>query len=103
MFDSVSSNVSGKVTSTITGNRKVIMMFLAVLILVEFLPMGVLSPSQRTMVTNAIKPVLNPVTNLMSNVYVRLLLFVVLLWSCFVKKDINLFLLISVYFVMSRK
>ncbi len=103
MFDSVSSNVSGKVTSTITGNRKIIMMFLAVLVLVEFVPLGFLSASQRSAVTSTLKPVLNPVSNLMSNVYVRLLLFVVMVWSAFVKKDINLFLLLSVYFVMSRK
>lgn len=103
MFDKVSSNVSGKVSSSISGNRQMIVMFLSVLILLEFLPLGVLSPSQSKAVNDTLKPVLHPVTNLMANPYMRLLLFIILLWSCCIKKDVNLFLLVSVYFVMNRK
>jgi hypothetical protein len=103
MFDSVSSNVSGKVSSTISGNRQMIVLFLSALILLEFLPMGVLSASQQASLQGVLKPVLHPITNIMSNSYMRLLLFVIMLWSCCVKKDTNLFLLLAVYFIISRK
>ena len=103
MFDNVSSKVSSKVSSAISGNRKVLQMFFVALILLEFAPFDVLGPSLSSSVKGLLNPVVRPVTNLMSNVYMRFLVFIVLLWSCCVRKDMNLFFLVSLYFVISRR
>ena len=99
MFDTVSS----KVSSTISGNRKVLQMFFVVLILLEFAPFEVLGSRVEASLKSVLDPVMNPVTNIMSNAAMRLLVFVVLLWSCCVRKDMNLFFLVALYFVISRK
>ena len=99
MFDTVSS----KVSSTISGNRKVLQLFFVVLILIEFAPFEVLGPRMEASLKSVLDPVMNPVTSIMSNVFMRLLVFVVLLWSCCIRKDMNLFYLVALYFVISRK
>jgi len=99
MFDTVSS----KVSSTISGNRKVLQMFFVVLILIEFAPFEVLGPRMEASLKSVLDPVMNPVTSIMSNVFMRLLVFVVLLWSCCIRKDMNMFFLVALYFVISRK
>ncbi len=99
MFDTVSS----KVSSTISGNRKVLQMFFVVLILLEFAPYEVLGSRMEASLKSVLDPVMSPVTSIMSNAFMRLLVFVVLLWSCCVRKDMNLFFLVALYFVISRK
>ena len=99
MFDTVSS----KVSSTISGNRKVLQMFFVVLILLEFAPYEVFGPRVERSLKSVLDPVMNPITNLMSNVFMRFLVFVILLWSCCVRKDMNMFFLVSLYFVISRR
>ena len=46
--------------------------------------------------------VMRPITNLMSNVYMRTLVFIVLVWSCCVMKDMNTFFLVAIYFIISK-
>jgi hypothetical protein len=99
MFETVSS----KVSSTISGNRRVLQMFFVALILLEFAPIEVLGPRVERSLKGVLDPIMNPVTNLMSNVFMRLVVFIVLLWSCCVRKDMNMFFLVSLYFVISRK
>ena len=99
MFDTVSS----KVSSTISGNRKILQMFFVVLILLEFAPYEVLGSRMEASLKSVLNPVMNPVTSIMSNAVMRLLVFVVLMWSCCVRKDMNLFFLVALYFVISRK
>ena len=99
MFDTVSS----KVSSTISGNRKVLQMFFVVLILLEFAPYEVFGPRVERSLKSVLDPVMNPISNLMSNVFMRFLVFVILLWSCCVRKDMNMFFLVSLYFVISRR
>jgi len=98
-----SSKVSSRVSSTISGNRQVIQMFFVALILLEFAPFDVLGGSGEASVKGVLDPLMRPVTNLMSNVYMRFLVFIILLWSCCVRKDMNLFFLVSLYFVISRR
>ena len=98
MFDKVSS----KVGSTIGTNKKLIQMFLMVLILLEFAPFEVLGGNLNSKLQSVLSPVMRPVSNLMSNVYMRTLLFIILLWSCCVLKDMNLFFLVSIYFIISK-
>ena len=94
MFDKVSS----KVGSTIGSNKKVIQMILTVLLLLQFAPYEVLGSE----VNKKLQSVMNPITNLMSNVYMRTLVFIVLLWSCCVIKDMNTFFLVAIYFIVSK-
>ena len=98
MFDKVSS----KVGSTIGSNKRVIQMFLTVLILLQFAPFEVLGQDVNSRLQSVLSPVMRPVTNLMSNVYIRTLLFIVLLWSCCVLKDMNTFFLVAIYFIISK-
>ena len=98
MFDKVSS----KVGSTIGSNKKIIQMFLIVLILLQFAPFEVLGSDINSWLQSVLSPVMRPITNLMSNVYMRTLLFIVLLWSCCVLKDMNTFFLVAIYFIVSK-
>ena len=98
MFDKVSS----KVGSTIGSNKKVIQMFLTILILLEFAPYEVLGKDLNSRLQSVLSPVMRPVTNLMSNVYMRTLVFIVLVWSCCVMKDMNTFFLVAIYFIISK-
>jgi hypothetical protein len=106
MFDKVSSKVGSKIGSTIGSNKKMIEKFLVVLILLEFAPFEVLNavhPGASRGIRSVLAPVMNPITNLMSNVYMRTLVFIVLVWSCCMMKDMNLFFLVCVYFIVSRR
>ena len=106
MFDKVSSKIGSKIGSAIGPNKKIIVKFLMILILLEFVPLDVLNvfhPDASSRIRSVLSPVLNPVTNLMSNVYMRTLVFIVLLWSCCVAHDMNLFYLVCIYFIVSRR
>ena len=106
MFDKVSSKVGSKIGSAIGPNKKIIVKFLMVLILLEFVPLDVLNvfhPDASSHVKRLLSPVLNPVTNIMSNIYMRTLVFIVLLWSCCIAHDMNLFYLVCIYFIVSRR
>ena len=98
MFDKVSS----KVGSTIGSNKKVIQMFLTILILLEFAPYEVLGKDLNSRLQSVLSPVMRPVTNLMSNIYMRTLVFIVLVWSCCVMKDMNTFFLVAIYFIITK-
>jgi len=106
MFDKVSSKVGSKIGSAIAPNKKIIIKFLMVLILLEFVPLDfldVFSSGTGAKVRGFLSPVVNPVTSLMSNVYMRTLVFIVLFWSCCIVHDMNLFFLVCIYFIVSRR
>ena len=97
------SKLSSKVSSSIGSNRKIIEMILIVLIILNFVPYDVLdmiSPGLSTKVRNMLGYVVSPVQMLMSFKLVKLLLFVALLVSVFKLKDMNLFFIIAIYFIM---
>ena len=106
MFDKVSSKVGSKIGSAIGPNKKIIVKFLMVLILLEFVPLEILNvfhSDASAKIRGVLSPVVNPITNLMSNVYVRTLVFIVLVWSCCIAHDMNLFYLVCIYFIVSRR
>ena len=106
MFDKVSSKIGSKIGSAIGPNKKLIEKFLMVLILLEFAPLDVLNvvhPQAASKVRGLVSPILNPVTNLMSNIFMKTLLFIILIWACCMAHDMNLFFLVSVYFIVSRR
>ena len=89
--------------SVVTKNRKMINMLLTVLILVHFAPTEVLGTQLDSQIKSVLGPVLNPLNAVMDYVLVRLFLWLVLLWACCTSKDMNLFFLVVVYFVVSGK
>lgn len=97
------SKLTSKVSSTIGSNRKMIEIFLIVLIMLNFVPYDVLdiiSPGLSTKVKNMLGFVVSPVQEVMSYKLVKLLLFIALVVSVFKLKDMNLFFIIAIYFVM---
>ena len=80
--------------TAVTKNRKSINMLLIVLILIHFAPTQVLGSQLDSQIKSVLGPVLNPV---------RLFLWLVLVWACCTSKDMNLFFLVVVYFVVSGK
>lgn len=89
--------------SIVTKNRKPIEMLLVALILVHFAPTEVLGSQLDAQVKSVLGPVLNPLNAIMDYSIVRLFLWLALLWACCTSKDMNLFFLVVVYFVVSGK
>ena len=83
-----------KVSSIITSNKSYLTNFLILLIVVEHFPLKDTLPQAYS----AVSPILNQVRTLMYSPFMKILLFVVLVWSCYVKKDMNTFLLLAVFF-----
>ena len=95
-------DVVGKFGSFVNKQKEPIQMLLVALILVSWAPTEVLGYTVNTQLNKVLGPVLTPVRSVMSNVFVRLFLWLVLLYSCCFSKDMNLFFLVSVYFLSSR-
>ncbi len=89
--------------SIITKNRKPIEMLLIALILIHFAPTEVLGSQLDAQIKSLLGPVLNPLNAIMDYAIVRLFLWLSLLWACCTSKDMNLFFLVVVYFVVSGK
>ena len=89
--------------SVVTKNRKMINMLLTVLILIHFAPTEILGSQLDSQIKSVLGPVLNPLSAVMDYVLVRLFLWLVLVWACCTSKDMNLFFLVVVYFVVSGK
>ena len=92
-----------KFSSVIGSNKKHIELFLIALILLNFAPYEVLPAQMGGQVKSMMGPFLTPVQSLMSNVYVRTLLFAIMVWSCCIQKDMDLFFILAIYFVISRR
>ena len=92
-----------KFSSVVGSNKKHIELFLIVLILLNFAPYEVLPGQMGNQVKSLMGPFLTPVQSLMSHVFVRALLFAVMVWSCCYSKDMNLFFILAIYFVISRR
>ena len=89
-------------SSIVTKNRKPMEMVLIGLILLHFAPTEVLGPQLDAQVQGVLGPVLTPIHAIMGNVFVRTFLFLVLVWACCSQKDMNLFFLLAVYFVVAE-
>jgi hypothetical protein len=95
-------DVVGKFGSLVNKQREPIQMLLVALILINWAPTEVLGSTLNSKLNSILGPVLSPVKSVMSNVFVRLFLWLVLLYSCCFSKDMNLFFLVSIYFLSSR-
>ena len=92
-----------KFSSVVGSNKKHIELFLTVLILLNFAPYEVLPGQMGNQVKSLMGPFLTPVQSLMSHVFIRAFLFAVMVWSCCYSKDMNLFFILAIYFVISRR
>ena len=92
----------GKFGALVNKQREPIQMLLVALILINWAPTEVLGAQLNSKLNSILGPVLSPVKSIMSNVFVRLFLWLVLLYSCCFSKDMNLFFLVSIYFLSSR-
>ena len=89
--------------SFVMKNRKPIDMVLIALILLHFAPTEVLGPQINSQVQSMLGPILTPIHAIMGNVFMRTFLFLVLVWACCAKKDMDLFLLLVVYFIVAER
>ena len=87
------------VSGLIDSNKKYIEYLLFALIVVGLMPGSLLGFD----VGSQVKSALRPVSDFMSNAIVQFVLFLVLLFTCCIKKDINLFLLVAVFLLVSRR
>lgn len=83
-----------KVSSIISSNKSYLTNFLVFLIVVEHFPLKTDFPQ----VFSLVSPVVNQVKSMMYSPIIKTVLFFILVWTCCVKKDMNMFLLMSIFF-----
>ena len=93
-------NVADKFGSFVKKGRNPLRLLLVILILINFAPTQVLGTGLNNQLQSVIK--MTRIHNFMQHVVVRLLLWLVLLWSCCYGNDMELFLLVALYFVQAR-
>jgi len=102
-MNKVSSKVSSKVSGFVGSQNKNIQMVLIALILLNFAPYDFLdyfSDGLGKKVKDTLGVLANPVQSIMSHVLARTFLFVALIVSCCGIKNMNLFFILSIYFIM---
>ena len=95
-------DVVGKFGSFVKGQQTPIEWILLALILINWAPTEVLGPDLNSRLKSTFGPILTPVKSVMDWTWVRLFLWLILLWSCCYAKDMGLFFLVSIYFLSSR-
>lgn len=86
------------VSNVIGGNKRYIEIFLVGIILIEYLPHKVMGFQAKKLFS----PIMLPLKEAFRNPNFHLLLFVILLWSCCISRDMNLFLLLSIFMMTYR-
>ncbi len=93
------SNVMNTVSGLVRSNKKWIEYLVIAVIVLEFLP----SQAFGVEIKSKIDSVVRPFTDLVKHQWVQLLLFLVLVWSCCVLSDTNLFVLLSIMMLVMRR
>ena len=83
-----------QVNSIITSNKKYINNFLIFLIVIEHFPLKSDFPDAYSMAV----PVLNQIKTIMNSGIVKTALFIILVWTCCIKKDMDTFILMAIFF-----
>jgi hypothetical protein len=92
-------DVVGKFGSFVNKQRDPIQKLLIALILINWAPTEVLGRDLDSRLNSMLGPIMSPIKSVMSNSFVRLFLWLVLLYSCCISIDMNLFFLLSIYFL----
>ena len=93
------SDVVGQFGKLVKQTRSPVSWILIALIVINYAPTEVLGTQLDSQLRSMLGPILNPIQGLMRNVFVRLFLWLLLLWSCCFAKDMTLFFLVVVYFL----
>ena len=93
-------NVANQFGSVVKSWRNPLQLLLSVLILINYAPTQILGTQLNNQLQSVIR--MTHIHEIMKHTFVRLFLWLVLLWSCCWSKDSSLFLLVTVYFVVSR-
>jgi len=96
--ESVGKKGVSAVSGLIGSNKRYIEIFLVAVILIEYLPHKVMGFQAKRL----FDPLMNPVRQAFRNPYFHLLLFVILLWAGCIKRDMTLFLLLSIFMMTYR-
>ncbi len=94
-------NVANQFGSVVKSWRNPLQVLLSVLILINYAPTQILGTQLNNQLQSVIR--MTQIHTIMKHTIVRLFLWLVLLWSCCWGKDWSLFLLVTVYFVVSGK
>ena len=94
-------NVANQFGSVVKTWRNPLQLLLSVLILINYAPTQILGTQLNNHLQSAIR--MTHIHEIMKHTFVRLFLWLVLLWSCCWGKDTSLFLLVTVYFVVSGR
>ena len=92
-------NVVNSVSGMIRTNKKYIEYLVIAIILLEFLP----SQAFGVEIKSKIDSVVRPFTDLVRHQFVRLALFLLLVFSCCVISDTNLFVLLAIMMLVMRR
>jgi len=103
MYKMKPSDIADKFGSIVNKQRTPIEMALIVLILIHYAPTEVFGRQIDSRIKSILGPVLTPIHAIMNNVFVRLFLWLVLLYACCYSKDMNLFFLVAIYFVQASR
>ncbi len=93
-------NVANQFGSVVKTWRNPLQLLLSALIVINFAPTQILGTQLNNHLQSAIK--MTHIHEIMKHTFVRLFLWLVLLWSCCWGKDWSLFLLVTIYFVISK-
>ena len=97
------SDLADKFGELVNKQRTPIELALIILILIHYAPTDVLGKDLNSRIQATLGPVLNPIHAIMNNVFVRLFLWLILVYACFYTKDMTLFFLVSIYFIQASK
>tara|TARA_B100000131_G_C17587626_1_gene397834 strand:+ start:151 stop:429 length:279 start_codon:yes stop_codon:yes gene_type:complete len=86
------------VSGFINSNKRNVEIVLTALIVVSLMPDDIMGFNLKAQ----LRPVVDPVMSVMRNGIVQLIIFVLLIFSCCVKVDMNMFLLLAVFLLCCK-
>ena len=97
------SDMADKFGSIVNKQRTPIEYVLIILILIHYAPTEVFGRKLDSRIKSIMGPVINPIHSIMNNVFVRLILWLILLYACCYSRDMNLFFLVAIYFIQASR
>ena len=95
------NQVSHSFGKIVNPNKRYIEIVAITLLLLQLAPFESLGPVGLR-IQSSLSPIFNPVRAIMSYDVVKIFLFLVLIFSCCINKDMNLFFILALYFIVSR-
>ena len=86
------------VGNVIGANKRNIEFFMVAIIVVEYLPHDLMGVPLKRM----LKPLMDPIKKFIKHPFVHLFLFICLIYSCCIRRDMNLFLLLTIFMMTYR-